>query len=147
MQPHIHTLARVHTSACVIIFRTVEGYRSHKAGFESFAVLRAVGDFVTVLFGSFALGTLLACATAVVSLTIITCCGYVRPVYIPLSDQTLQSGLVFVPHHPLFYSIINLLLLISGYLTPKWLTILCSSQRRCHSLYRLRLATYWPAFI
>ncbi|KAK2153060.1 hypothetical protein LSH36_309g02023 [Paralvinella palmiformis] len=54
-------------AVAIVLSETIEGYKSHKSGFDSFAVLRAVGNFATVLLGSFALGTLLACATALLT--------------------------------------------------------------------------------
>lgn len=54
-------------AVAIVLSETIEGYKSHKSGFDGFAVLAAIGHFASVLFGSFALGTLLACATAVLT--------------------------------------------------------------------------------
>ena len=45
----------------------MEHYDNSAEGFDGMALLAAVGDFLKIFLGAFAMGTFMGCATAVVS--------------------------------------------------------------------------------
>jgi len=53
-----------------VCFSTIQNYKSDKHGFDGYAALLSLGNFLTVFFGAFALGCVMGCVTALVLLHI-----------------------------------------------------------------------------
>lgn len=53
-----------------LFFRSIEQYgKSNSGSFDGMALLQALGSFLGVFFGAFALGSAMGCVTALVSLS------------------------------------------------------------------------------
>jgi len=59
-------MLRIVTSVVTVRLSTIENYRSDKHGFDGIAALTSLGNFFTVFFGAFALGSGMGCITALV---------------------------------------------------------------------------------
>ncbi|CAD5117324.1 DgyrCDS6110 [Dimorphilus gyrociliatus] len=54
-------------AVAIVLSGTINKYNSTKEGFDFMAVLKSLGDFLKVFLGAFAIGSLIGCATALVT--------------------------------------------------------------------------------